>query len=417
MKFAICQLESGASLSPSHRLVEPATSWVQFGDQLFVLAPAEHWDSVLRRADERGLALKSVPQEAQSEELFLVRQKGRLFQREHPDIPVLLNRGRYLVVKISEQDRTRIVVRSEPGYKVVPLQPNTVVFDERPRPTVRAAADPWVKQFVDRIERDPFVTTLSKLTHYDTRHSLSEDYRSVAQWCLSELQAMNCTTHLEEISVGAQSSHNVFAEKVGFGEQEQRHIVLVTAHLDSINWVAHGAPDAIAPGADDNGTGSAGLLEIARALQDHSFTHDLRLVLFGGEEEGLYGSHEYVNALSQADRARIKAVVNMDMIGGLNTESPSVTLESSIEFSQMVGQLVDMGHTYTSLKIETSWHYFDSDHVPFIDAGMPAVLTIEGADTSNHYVHTPDDILDHVSDILALDILRMNVAFVAMNLK
>lgn len=83
----------------------------------------------------------------------------------------------------------------------------------------------------------------------------------------------------------------------------------------------------------------------------------------------------------------------------------------------MISRLVDAGHTYTSLKIETSWHFFDSDHVPFIDAGIPAVLTIEGADTSNHFIHSPEDVLAHVSDTLALEILRMNVAFVVMNIR
>ena len=51
--------------------------------------------------------------------------------------------------------------------------------------------------------------------------------------------------------------------------------------------------------------------------------------------------------------------------------------------------------------------------MPFIQAGLPAVLTIEGADGANSRIHTADDTMDHIDLSLALDILRMNVAFLA----
>ena len=67
--------------------------------------------------------------------------------------------------------------------------------------------------------------------------------------------------------------------------------------------------------------------------------------------------------------------------------------------------------TYTGLGVERSLNPFASDHVPFIQAGVPAVLTIEGADTANTAVHSAQDTLNRISYDLALEILRMNVAF------
>ena len=58
----------------------------------------------------------------------------------------------------------------------------------------------------------------------------------------------------------------------------------------------------------------------------------------------------------------------------------------------------------------------DSDHVPFIDAGIPAVLTIEGADSANTDIHSARDTLDKVDFTLVAEILRMNVAFTALAL-
>ena len=73
-------------------------------------------------------------------------------------------------------------------------------------------------------------------------------------------------------------SRNVIADKRGRGP-DGRGVVVVTAHLDSIN-LAGGAASA-APGADDNGSGAAGLLEMARVLAAHPGAHDLRFILFG----------------------------------------------------------------------------------------------------------------------------------------
>ena len=68
---------------------------------------------------------------------------------------------------------------------------------------------------------------------------------------------------------------------------------------------------------------------------------------------------------------------------------------------------------YTGLRVQTSLNPFASDHVPFIDMGVPAVLTIEGADGANDAIHTADDTLDKVDAAFAVEILRMNTACVA----
>jgi Zn-dependent M28 family amino/carboxypeptidase len=75
--------------------------------------------------------------------------------------------------------------------------------------------------------------------------------------------------------------------------------------------------------------------------------------------------------------------------------------------------LASAAATYTALGVQTSLHPFNSDHVPFIEEGFSAVLTIEGTDGANDNVHTANDTLDNINYDLALDILRMNVATTA----
>lgn len=87
------------------------------------------------------------------------------------------------------------------------------------------------------------------------------------------------------------------------------------------------------------------------------------------------------------------------------------------ELSQsLIEELAAAVGTYTSLTVQTSLHPFNSDHVPFIEASIPAVLTIEGTDDANHNIHTAGDTLDHIDYDLALQIVRMNLATTASTL-
>jgi Zn-dependent M28 family amino/carboxypeptidase len=296
---------------------------------------------------------------------------------------------------------------------VLPLGKKRVVFDVQTASAARAARAapiPSIQELVDKISRPAFQADLVRLVSFPTRFSTSAHYASAAAQARNQLTAMGYTTKFQNITVNGGASRNVIADKRG-GAARGRKVVLVTAHLDSINL--QGGPAASAPGADDNGSGSAGLLEVARVFRDHRGKHDLRLILFGGEEEGLFGSKHYVSKLSASERARIRAVVNMDMIGSLNTTTQSVLLEGATLSQRVISGLSEAAATYTHLAVETSLHPFASDHVPFINRGLPAVLTIEGADNANSRIHSSHDTIDQVKAELALEILRMNVAFVA----
>ena len=77
-------------------------------------------------------------------------------------------------------------------------------------------------------------------------------------------------------------------------------VIIVAAHLDSINLA--GGPSAAAPGADDNASGSAGVIEIARVFKDRDDGHELRFILFGAGELGLLGSRHYIRSRAAPER-------------------------------------------------------------------------------------------------------------------
>jgi Zn-dependent M28 family amino/carboxypeptidase len=99
---------------------------------------------------------------------------------------------------------------------------------------------------------------------------------------------------------------NVIAEKTGVNDD---NVVMAGAHLDSV---------LAGPGSNDNGSGSAAILEVAEQLANFKPQNTIRFAWWGAEESGLVGSTNYVNALSQAERDRIALYLNFDMIGSPN---------------------------------------------------------------------------------------------------
>jgi hypothetical protein len=410
MKLAVYQIPQSARLPESPLLRLPGASSIQFGNEVLVYASQAQWKRVLEQAARGGADLREQPRSAEKQHLHLVVQNGRLFQQAHPDVPVILDKGRFLLVELAPEQARTLDAAGLPCYSVRPLERELAAFQVRARGRARAAPIRWVQDLVDRVSSANFKADLGHLVQFRTRFSTSSQYTRASTWARGQLAGLGYTVRYQNIRVGSRASRNVIADRSGRGPGA-RDLVVVGAHLDSINL--GGGASASAPGADDNGSGSAGLLEMARAFRQHRGVHDLRFVLFGGEEQGLHGSKQYVSSLAASERARMRAVVNMDMIAALNTPAPTVLLEGAAASQAVIDGLADAAAAYTSLVVQTSLRPFNSDHVPFIEAGIPAVLTIEGADGANENIHSAKDTLDLIDDALAVQILRMNTAFVA----
>ncbi|WUJ68156.1 M28 family metallopeptidase [Kribbella soli] len=360
----------------------------RFGDKTLLWVPAEQ---------RLGRASRTVPG------LLLVTQVGRSFQDDYPDVTLLLDHGRHLVISSADRPRRR----SNHHWRIEALRPNTTIVDH---PKASAArVDPAVADLVGAVSTTSYQNDLTWLASLPTRHSLSTTFTQAMDFASDRMVALGYQVTRTPITVGAGHSADLIGDRAGAGSNRQ--LVIVTAHLDSINIA--GGPAAAAPGADDNGSGSAGVLELGRLLSTRLWQHDIRLILFGGEEEGLFGSKQYVAALPPAERSRVRAVLNMDMIGTKNSAAEGVLLEGAPVSSSQIADLSTAAATYTGLTVETSLNPFASDHVPFINAGIPAVLTIEGADSANGHIHSANDTLNFIDWSLAAEILRMNIAALA----
>lgn len=179
------------------------------------------------------------------------------------------------------------------------------------------------------------------------------------------------TTHTENLT-----AQNVVAETPG---GSSKNVVMAGAHLDSV---------ADGPGINDNGSGSAALLEIAHRLSDSGVepNNKIRFAWWGAEEEGLIGSTDYVAGLKKKQLSKIALYLNFDMVGSPN-------------FARLIydgdGDAFDSEGPKGSDKIEATFEkYFKkadlatgptqfdgrSDYLGFIDAGIPAGGLFTGAE-------------------------------------
>lgn len=345
--------------------------------------------------------------------LAAVVQKGRLFQQAYPDVTVLRNRGRFLLVELDPGHPALSGVPDEPCFAAYRLEPGAEVFRELRSGELRVARDPAVKAVLEGLSIATFRAVLEELVALRTRLSTSDLYREAAEMCRRRLEAMGYRATLQGFDMPGGRSCNVLAVPDG----AEPVAALVMGHLDSVNHAD--GPGADAPGADDNGSGSAGVIAMAEALAQVRDRLAVGFALFGGEEQGLHGSRHLLASLPGEARTALRAVINMDMIGTLNAQpdgsavTPGVLLEGAEVSRGMIEGLATQAATWTDLAVQTSFKPFASDHVPFIQAGLPAVLTIEGADQANVAIHGPGDTLDRIDDGLAYRILRMNTAYVA----
>ncbi|MFQ5471606.1 MAG: M20/M25/M40 family metallo-hydrolase [Dehalococcoidia bacterium] len=168
--------------------------------------------------------------------------------------------------------------------------------------------------------------------------------------------------------------------------------VIAGGHLDS---VANG------PGANDNASGTAVVIEMARALATDGEFDDVCFVLFGAEEVGLLGSRHYVESLTDLERLTTRAMLNFDMLG-VGHEWPIGGSGSIVEVVADAGGALGLDVRLSSLPADTG-----SDHASFIAADIPAVIINCFCDDN---YHTSQDVPEFVQSQRLEDAGNLGIA-------
>ncbi len=238
----------------------------------------------------------------------------------------------------------------------------------------------------------------------------SERMRTIANWVVDAAKAAGWDARIVEQRNGWRGTLlNVVADRPGtasVAEGAARPLVIAGAHLDSVRG---------APGANDNVSGSAALLAMARAFKDVPTANDLRLVWFDGEELGLLGSRAYASSISD-DAKRAIAMLNADMIaspGGTVGFSMGATTTNGL--GDAVAAIARRNGIAAEFRPE---RHGRSDHHSFDRAGIPSMhfgVSVVTVDQDDPNYHSPRDRVDQVNqqhldshaDLMALTMLEL----------
>ncbi|MEV3909036.1 M28 family metallopeptidase [Streptomyces canus] len=190
-------------------------------------------------------------------------------------------------------------------------------------------------------------------------------YKASLDYVKAKLDAAGFTTTVQQFTSSGRTGYNLIADWPG-GDTNQ--VVMSGSHLDSVTAGA---------GINDNGSGSAAVLETALAVSRAGYqpTKHLRFAWWGAEELGMVGSRSYVNGLSTANRSRISGYLNFDMIGSPNPGYFVYDDDPAIE-KTFKAYYAGLG-VPTEIETEGDGR---SDHAPFKNAGVPVGGLFSGAD-------------------------------------
>ncbi|MEW4568689.1 M28 family peptidase [Tautonia sp. JC769] len=247
---------------------------------------------------------------------------------------------------------------------------------------------------------DRLMADVNALVGFGTRHTLSDANPRAADWLAERFREAGCDeVSLHDFPIGPRTRHNVVATIRG--RQRPDEFVLVGAHYDSRN-AQFADSRGPAPGANDNASGTAALLELARLLAVDPPGRSVRLVAFSGEEQGLLGSRSYAKTCRD-EGIPITLMINLDMIGhpmdearrALIVEHDPGLRSPSNDAPSLAWADRLKAHVAANGLEPVPGVLYGSDYMPFEANGVVCVGLFDGADAADFYHHeadTPDKV-------------------------
>jgi Zn-dependent M28 family amino/carboxypeptidase len=321
-------------------------------------------------------------------------------------------------------------------------------------PGQTAPPDPAIQKMVAAISPDQIAATVKTLAGFETRSNDSDPNQktrgigAARRWIFGRFHSygprleVSYDTGKWKSASGMVDIVNVVAILPGTEQPEKR--IIVSAHYDSINLRASltkaaKAAEAPAPGADDDASGTAVVLELARVMSQYRFRKTIVFIAFGGEEIGLVGSTRYA-ARAKAASEQIEAVFNNDIVGSNVVGKIHNDIDGSDVDADTDGDTGNLLRVYSpdppqspsrrlALYIQAAAGRYvprlridlasladrfgrGGDHIPFQKNGFTAVR-LTSASENTDVQHTAGDTPDGVSASFTADVARVNGAAIA----
>ncbi len=296
-----------------------------------------------------------------------------------------------------------------------------------------------IQSIVDQVDSNLILSNLEFIEGIRHRNTNPDHLEEVKDTIEQRFLAANLETFRIDFPFSSYTGQNIIGHLEGNTQTDTMYII--DGHFDSVHDT---------PGADDNGSAVAGMLEALRVLAPYRFEKTLRYIGFDLEEEGLLGAFDYT-ANSIPDEVTIKGVFNMEMIGYYSDEPNSQTFPAGFDFlypdvqAQLEaddfrgnfitnigdGNSVALMDAYNSaaatyvpdlkvidLEAPNNWIVLTpdlgrSDHAPFWLQDIPALMITDGSEFRNPNYHTENDVIETLDFTFMSNVVKAVVGAVA----
>lgn len=368
-------------------------NWIEIGDKLLAIPSFNSPIFIAHGVHESELA--------ELREYILLHHLGIAVVRAQEELI-------YAALKRADPGRPRKLVAHTGGNLVLATQ----VENSRKQPMPIMSAP--ISTLVNSVNVDRWFDAVTTLASYN-RYTKGSQIALAQKWIIDQLQTLtNLTVTTQPFTSGSTSGVNVIATIQG--SVTPNTWVIVGGHYDSTSQ----SPNTAAPGAEDDASGAAAVLEMARIFNEYPPPSTLLLIFFSGEEQGLLGSAAHAQSLvNSGDASKVKLMHNMDMIAYQKNPSGTnqVIIETTSQFASLFPVYRQSAASFTTLGLFESTTAWGSDHESYIRRGMPGLLTIDKDWDIYPSYHRTTDTPDKLNKALGEQIIRLGVGAVASMLE
>ncbi|MBC7081463.1 MAG: M28 family peptidase [Thermoplasmatales archaeon] len=237
----------------------------------------------------------------------------------------------------------------------------------------------------EEINEEMVAYYLTKICEFGPRYTGRDACADAEEWVYNEFLSMGLKVEKFKWKMGGFEDSNIVATLTG-----DEYSVIIGAHIDTTET---------SPGANDDASGVASVLAIAKVMSKYKPIHTTHFVVYTGEEVGAYGSYLHARHLYE-NGEKIIAIINVDMVGYANTSKGGnyircFTPERAIWIAQLANEVAEKYYGKIKIGVEMVPNYPGADHQAYVDYGYDGLFFAHY--DSYPYGHSPNDSIDKIN--------------------
>lgn len=302
------------------------------------------------------------------------------------------------------------VLNDDPVYKSIPLESRSVRLLYLPKSYATFSAgieDIPADTLAGRVSTDSLYAFDERLMNFQTRYIWTDSIDAARDWMVQKFLDWGYTdVSTPEVDWNGGTHYNVMAIKPGYAEPDK--VIVVGGHYDAITYNQPGGPLVYAPGADDDGSGTALTLELARIFADIPFRKTIIFMPFTAEEVGLVGSAAAADSMAR-NGTDVEVMYNYDMVAYDPSDFRELSYSSGANTAYRDHAVATASRVTPALVPVITGLGGSSDHASFYDQGFNIVNHIE-TDFNYPGWHTNADTIGALNFPFYTDVVRAAAA-------